>query len=131
MFSRRPDDVQGMGVANKLPLGVLAGLASLALASSTGASTAHVSGRACERYRSRADNDARALARRAELLAELIATEHEGSYARVSPKSLHALERSIPISQSQARRREHAYLRLASGTKSSYAVQTRSLAGDT
>jgi hypothetical protein len=121
-----------MGVANKLMLGALLGLTTLALASPTGASTAHVSGHACQRYRSRGDNDARALARRAELLAELLATEHRGSYASVSPKSLHSLERSLPISPSQARhRREHAYLRLASGTKSSYAVQTRSLNGDT
>lgn len=63
--------------------------------------------------------------------AETIAVEHNGSYTKVSRRTIHALERGIPLTPRQARRKqERAYLLSASGTASSYVLTTRSLDGD-
>lgn len=110
--------------------GLLAAAFAWALPSS--ALQARTSGRTCQRYRSTGDVEARELARIAETTAETLATEHQGAYTSVSPRTLHALEPTIPITPEQARR-EHvdAYLLSASGTVSSYVLTTRSQNGDT
>lgn len=112
---------------------LLAGLllAAVGCAWPTSASLARSRPSGCHRYSSLGDNDARAIARRAELGAELFALEHHGHYSRLSPAALHALERSIPISAHQARRAgKRAFLRSAVGTNSSYVVVASSLNGD-
>jgi hypothetical protein len=72
------------------------------------------------------------LARDAEVAAETLATDHQGTYTSVSPRTLHAILPVIPITPEQARREhEGAYLISASGTTSSYVLTTRSQNGDT
>jgi hypothetical protein len=89
-------------------------------------------GRSCHRYWSAGDRAARNMARNAETFVVTLATEHQGSYTKVSPRTIHALERGIPITPRQARRKqERAYLLSASGTASSYVLTTRSRNGDT
>lgn len=101
------------------------------LAWSPGASVAHISGQACRRYSSVGDADARILARTAQTGVETLATEHNGAYTGISPKTLHALIPSMPINSRQARRsHEGAYLLSASGTANSYVLTTRSQNGD-
>lgn len=78
------------------------------------------------------DAAARELARTAQTVAEVISTEHNGTYKDVSLTTLHTLEPSIPISPRQAHRKhEGAYLLSASGTENSYLVTTYSQNGDT
>lgn len=90
------------------------------------------SGRTCSRYRSADDVNARSLARDAEVDAETLATDNDGIYTKVSPRTLQAIDPEIPITPRQARR-EHwrSYLLSAAGTTSSYHVTTRSQNGDT
>jgi hypothetical protein len=113
---------------------IAAGLvaAALAWALPSFAVQAHTSGRTCERYRSTGDVAARLLARDAEVAAETIATDNQGTYTNVSPRTIHAAEPVIPITPEQARH-EHrdAYLLSASGTTSSYVLTTRSRNDDT
>lgn len=98
---------------------------------SPGASVAHTYGHACHRYSSAGDTDARILARDAEIGAETLATDHHGAYTSVSPRTLRALDPSMPINSREARRdHEGAYLLSASGTVDSYVLTTRSQNGD-
>jgi len=93
---------------------------------------ARTSGRTCQRYRSTGDLEARMLARTAETTAETIATDHQGTYTSVSPRTIHAVMPVIPITPEQAHRGHWgAYLFSASGTTSSYVLTTRSQNGDT
>jgi hypothetical protein len=106
--------------------------AAVAWAPPSFALEAHASGRTCQRYRSTGDVAARLLARTAEVTAETIATDHQGTYTSVSPRTLQALDPEMPSTLRQARRKhQRAYLLSASGTTSSYVVTTRSLNGDT
>jgi hypothetical protein len=120
---------------SKAPRLVLSGLLAAALAwalPSSSALQARPSGRSCHRYSSAGDRAARSLARNAATFAQTLATEHQGSYAKVSPRTIHALESGIPITSRQARREQlRAYLLSASGTTGSYVLTTRSLDGDT
>ncbi len=78
------------------------------------------------------DLAAKSLAREAEVSAELIATEDNGSYARVSPATIHRTEPRIPVTrQAAARSRMSAYLLSASGTTDSYKVAARAFDGNT
>jgi hypothetical protein len=86
--------------------------------------------RACRRQG--LDARAKQLALTAETAAETIATDEDGSYARVSPAKLHAYEPSIPTtSRRAAGSPERAYVLSASGTPASYSIAVRSLNGNT
>lgn len=101
-----------------LPLAGLLLLTTLAWAWPTNAARARVSAKACHRYWSAGDVQARTLAREGEIAAEGLATEDHGFYSSVSPVTLHAFGPSIPISSPQARRaHDNAYLLSASGTR--------------
>lgn len=116
--------------ASMIAGGLLAVAFAWALPSS--ASQTRTSGKICQRYRSTGDLDARMLARTAETTAETIATDHQGTYTSVSPRTIHAVEPEIPTTPEQARRTHRgAYLLSASGTTSSYVLTTRSQNGDT
>ena len=70
-----------------------------------------------------ADFAARELARTAETTAETIATDYEGSYARVSLRNLHAYEPSVVVSKREAlHTRSRAYLLVGKGTATSYVI---------
>jgi hypothetical protein len=115
-----------------LPVAGLLILTALAWAVPSTAALARASVKACHRYPSIGDIDARMLAREAELAAEVLATDHQGLYTSVSTATLHAFAPSIPISSRQAHHaRMSAYLPSASGTRRSYVLTTRSLNGDT
>ncbi len=117
--------------ARALPIAGLLMLTTLAWEWPTNVELARASAKACHRYWSAGDSQARTLAREGEIAAEGLATEHHGFYSSVSPVTLHAFGPSIPISSRQARRaRESAYLLSASGTRDAYVLTTRSLSGD-
>jgi hypothetical protein len=104
-------------------------LTALASSPSPGASLESTHG--CHRYTSAGDAAARELARTAEVGAETLATDHDGSYKDVSRRALHVLQ-LVPISPRQAHREhEGAYLVSASGTENSYLVTARSQNDDT
>jgi hypothetical protein len=115
---------------------VLAAGASTAVASPSAMhgrpTLAYASAKACNRYHSADDSDARVLARTAETAAETYATDHNGEYKGISPAKLHAIEWTLTLTPRQARHEhELAYLLSASGTTSSYILRTRAFNGDT
>jgi type IV pilus assembly protein PilA len=68
------------------------------------------------------DASAKELARTAQTTAETISTDNNGSYATVSPTTLNAAEKSIPIAAGN-----NAWLSAASGTATGYTVTTTSV----
>jgi hypothetical protein len=76
----------------------------------------------------RSDTAARQLVLVAEIAAEVIATEHAGSYAQVSPMAIHQREPTIAITRRTAGP-AGAYLLSASGTANSYFVAVRAADG--
>jgi hypothetical protein len=93
---------------------------------------AHASAKRCQRYWSQADAAAREIARSAYISAEVISTEHNGFYTDVSPATVHATMRTIPITYRQAvLSQESAYLQSASGTVNSFTLTARAFDGDT
>ena len=67
------------------------------------------------------DASAKELARTAQTTAETIATDNNGSYATVTPATLHAVEKSIPLTEVSG----GASLSAASGTDNSYTVTAK------
>lgn len=78
----------------------------------------------------RSDTDAQQLALVAVTAIEVIATEHDGSYTRVSPMTIHHTEPTIPITR-RIGSDSGAYLLSASGRAASYAVTVRASDGST
>jgi prepilin-type N-terminal cleavage/methylation domain-containing protein len=77
--------------------------------------------------KARAGNvQAKALARSAQMTAEVLATQSEGSYEAVSPEELHRLEPTIPIARSPG----SSYLSAATGAGHEYAVTATSPEGN-
>lgn len=75
---------------------------------------------------------AKELARTAQITAEVVSTDHEGSYVRVSLATLHSYEPFIPITPREGRRYgSGAYLVAAAGTENSYIVTARAANGNT
>lgn len=74
---------------------------------------------------------AKEIARSAQTTAETYSTDHDGSYARLSPAVLHAIEPSLAISLRQSRESNSAYLIHASGTEEGYRVVVRASNGNT
>lgn len=108
----------------------MAALALVAAANAPSATTAAL--RDCPRGSSR-DARARELARTAQRTIETYATDHNGSYARVSLQRLHRVEPSLTISRAQAER-EHlgAYVYEAASFShgNAYILRARTLRGD-
>jgi hypothetical protein len=73
--------------------------------------------------------EARQLALTAEAAVVTIAAEHRGSYTRVSPRTIHSTEPSVPITRRAAA--GGAYLLSASGTSDSYMLTVQASDGDT
>ena len=73
------------------------------------------------------DAGAKTLASTAETTAETIATDNGGSYTTVSTTTLHEYEKSIQVTASTT----EAYVSKASGTASSYEVETKAPNGAT
>jgi hypothetical protein len=119
-----------LSVRSKTRLAAL--LVCAALSGPATATAAHPASRICGSYHSADDAYARIFARAAETAAETLATEYNGSYARVSPWRLRVIEPVIPITARQARREhDRAYLLKAAGTQTSYQVTARGFDGDT
>jgi hypothetical protein len=92
---------------------------------------AQASAHSCNRYGSETDTAAREVVRSALVAAETIATEDNGFYTHVSPRTIHATTPSIPVTLHQAlQSHEDAYLLSASGTESSFIVTARAFDGD-
>ena len=72
------------------------------------------------------DASAKELARTGETTAETFATDHEGSYANLSPTVLKEYEPSIQIAEGN----NNAYISAASGTATSYEVTAKAVSGD-
>ncbi|MFI4989358.1 MAG: prepilin-type N-terminal cleavage/methylation domain-containing protein [Solirubrobacterales bacterium] len=64
------------------------------------------------------DASAKELARTAQTTAETIATENSGSYAKVSPTELNAVEKTIPTKSEN----NNAWISAASGAAEEYSV---------
>jgi type IV pilus assembly protein PilA len=64
------------------------------------------------------DASAKELARTAQTTAETIATENSGSYAKVSPTELNAIEKTIPTKEENS----NAWISAASGAAEEYTV---------
>lgn len=82
----------------------------------------------------RADWGARGLARTAEVTAEVYATEHNGYYSGMTPRTLHREEPALPLTSAQGKREdEGAYLASAESISHGlgYVVRTRATDGDT
>jgi len=73
------------------------------------------------------DAQAKELARTAQTTAETIATDNNGSYAKVETKELKAYEPSIVIVATE----KEAYLSGAEGAATTYKVTAKSSSGDT
>jgi type IV pilus assembly protein PilA len=74
------------------------------------------------------DASAKELARTAQTTAETIATENSGSYAKVSPTELNAVEKTIPTKSEN----NNAWISAASGAAEEYSVTaTAPSTGDT
>jgi type IV pilus assembly protein PilA len=74
------------------------------------------------------DASAKELARTAQTTAETIATENSGSYAKVSPTELNAVEKTIPTKEEN----NNAWISAASGAAEEYTVTaTAPSTGDT
>jgi hypothetical protein len=71
-----------------------------------------------EQGRKAGDASAKELARTAETTAETLATDHNGSYVSVEPKTLHELENSIPLEEVAG----SAFLSAATGEANGYSV---------
>jgi hypothetical protein len=106
------------------------------VAASAGLTRVQASGRAgvavskaC--HRKGADAAAKELVRTAQVAAETIATDNGGSYARVSPATIHTEEKLIPITPREGRQWAGAYLLSASGTSDSFVVTSRASNGNT
>jgi type IV pilus assembly protein PilA len=65
------------------------------------------------------DASAKELARTAQTTAETIATDNNGSYATVEPKTLNEAEPTIPIAKGAGK---NAWVNAASGTATEYSV---------
>lgn len=94
-----------------LIIGVLAAIAIPAFLSQTGKAK---------------DAQAKELVRTAQTTARTVATENDGSYQRVTPTELNAIEPTIPI----AAERGEAYLSAASGNADEYTVTATATNGD-
>jgi type IV pilus assembly protein PilA len=64
------------------------------------------------------DASAKELARTAQTTAETIATENSGSYAKVSPTELNAVEKTLPTKEEN----NNAWISAASGSAEEYSV---------
>ena len=75
------------------------------------------------------DASAKELVRTAQTTAETISTDNNGSYATVSPETLHATEKSIPLAEVN----NGAYLSAAESTATSYTLtaSANAASGDT
>jgi type IV pilus assembly protein PilA len=94
-----------------LIVGVLAAIAIPAFLSQTGKAK---------------DAQAKELARTAQTTAKTIATDNDGSFQRVTPAELNAVEPTIPIAAGHG----EAYLSAASGDADEYSVTATSTNGD-
>jgi type IV pilus assembly protein PilA len=65
------------------------------------------------------DTSAKELARTAQTTAETIATENSGSYAKVTPTELNAIEKTIPIASAN----NNAWISGATGNTKEYSVE--------
>jgi len=72
------------------------------------------------------DASAKELAHAAEVAAETIGTDNQGSYATVSPAALQSYEQSIPIAAGHG----NAWVYAASGTSTAFSVTTVSTNGN-
>jgi type IV pilus assembly protein PilA len=72
------------------------------------------------------DASAKELARTGETTAETYATDHEGSYANLSPTVLKEYEPSIQIAAGN----NNAYISAATGTANSYEIVATAVSGD-
>lgn len=68
------------------------------------------------------DSQAKELARTAQTTAQTVATDNNGSYALVTPSEINKYEKSVPTASDG----KNAYLKAASGTTTSYTVETES-----
>jgi type IV pilus assembly protein PilA len=73
------------------------------------------------------DAQAKALLHSAQVAAESIASDHDGSYASVTPEELHSVEPTIQITETS----ENAYLVNATGGANEYTLTAKSKTGDT